>query len=406
MIRVLYAGAADLARPNAGLDLASRCHFEEVSTDPRLVVTAISVSPLPLHPDLSPRYPARLFASDMLAPQSGATRLRRKLALLARGGVLFHTGLISAPAQAALATGLAANPNVLLIDNVGVLANLALLRLALLRLRGRTKIMVIAHDASAEVLRDRAGLHPSRWRARAIRLHALHCHLYESVIFALANRVVFLSRRDRERFRFLPAAKTDALCLFLDEPEPHSSTPDPTWGRYLVFIGSPVFFANAFALEWLITRFAPLLRTAMPDVKIVLIGKGTDDLPAECPPNVVGLGFVDADELHRRLHYSCGMLSPVIHGSGIKIKVVEALAAGCPVFSTESSLRGYEFMDIEALIDIDDPAGTADRIGAIIGNPARLAAERQHIQTRWADYKRDRRGKLADAVHALATPHP
>lgn len=405
MIRILYVGAGDLARPSTGLDLASRCHFDEISADPRLSVDAISTSPNPIDPAIPAHYPVRQFASDMLQVLGAGARLRKKLALLARGGILFHSGLISDPARAALRAAFAAKPDVVVIDNISALGNVALLRLLTLRLRGRSRLLVIAHDATAEVMRDRASLQTSLLKAALLRLHALHCQLYETAVLTMAHRVVFLSRTDRLAFPLLPAAKTETLCLLLEVP-PDSGVvaeiePETALGQYLVFIGSPSFFANAFAIDWLERRFATCLQVLLPKVRIVLIGKGTDSPTGSRPDNMVGLGFLDEARLHRLLRGSCGLLSPVIHGSGIKIKVVEALASGCIVFATASSLRGYEFMDLDAALDIDDPAGSAARVAAIVGDPARLKSAHARIRDRWTDYEHDRQGKLADVVYRL-----
>ena len=405
MIDVLYAGAANLAQPSSGMDIGSRAHFEELSDDPLLAVDAVSVSPTAVDPAVPPRRPVRIVPSDLSRGSTAGGRLRRKLGLLARGGILFQTGFLSDAAAAHLSTGLTRHPDVLVIDHIAALANLSLPRLLLTRLRGRTKIVAVSHDISSELLRDRARMHPSRLKAIAIHLHALHCHLYEATVFALAHRVFFVSTDDRNRFRPLRRAKTDAMCQVLELPPPtEAAAPEQDYGPALIFVGSPSFFPNAFAIEWITNRFAPALVAARPDLTILLVGKGTDRPDPARPANVVGLGFVDDDRLYRLLRASYGALSPVIHGAGIKIKVLEAIAAGCAIFATDHSLAGYDFMQIEPLLKIDDPAGSAARVAAIAGDPARLAAYRAQIDARWQAYKRARRGRLAEIVRHVASP--
>jgi hypothetical protein len=54
-------------------------------------------------------------------------------------------------------------------------------------------------------------------------------------------------------------------------------------------------------------------------------------------PNVSLMGFVDdIDQIYRR---SRAAVSPVV-GTGLKIKIVDALAKGKPVFASQSSLAG------------------------------------------------------------------
>ena len=402
MINVLYAGAANLGQPSSGMDLGSRCHFEEISDDPQLSVTAISVCPSPFDRRIPPRRPAQMFQGDMTTATSARQRLTQKLGLLARGGILFQAGYKSDAARMALDTQLAAEPDVLFIDHIAALANIPLLRLLRLRLHGRTKIMMIAHDISSGFLHDRAKTTPSKLKALAIHLHALHCHLYENVVYILAHRVFFVSTNDRDSFRYVRLSKTDAMCQIIEVPTDGSgSAPSNSFGRYLLFVGSPSFFPNAFAIDWIIQCFAPALLARKSDLRLLLVGKGTDQPDPNRPANVTGLGFVDDERLHQLLHGSCGALSPIIHGAGIKIKVLEAIAAGCAIFATEYSMRGYEFMQLEPLLDVDDPAASADRVCAIADNPVRLAGYQQQIETRWRQYKGLRRGRLAAIVKNL-----
>lgn len=404
MIRVLFAGAANLALPASGADMASRCHFEEISEDKRLDVTATSIVPFAFDPAVPPRYPVEVFSNDMLTLRDGRKRLLKKLSLLARGGILYQSGFLSERARTRLRARIAEAPDVLLVDQVGVLGSISLLQLLGIRLRGRTKVIIIAYDTTAEVLRDRAVLARSMLKAFLIRLHAIHCNLYENVVYALVHQVIFLSKFDRDRFGLLSDSKADVMCPIIDGPpaEP-DSTPETEFGQYLVFIGSPTFFANAYAIDWITERFAPRLLERMPALKIVLIGKGNDRADVARPANIVGLGFVDEARLHRLLRHSSGLLSPVIHGSGIKIKVLETIASGCAVYATASSLRGYEFMGLDPVLDVDDPAASVERVIAIAGDSTWLEAYKQHIVSRWQSYKRERRGRLADTVCRLAT---
>ena len=402
--KLLYVSAANIDDPRNGTDLCARCHFDELAGDGQLDIAAISITPTPVEP-LPGHRPIQNFPADLTARSTSGERLRLKLALLAIGGILFQSGFRSEAARAALRAQLAAHPDVLLIDHITALANISLFQLLRLRLAGRTKIVMISHDISADFLRDRARLQTSALKRLAIQLHAMHSKLYETVVFALATRVVFISDSDRERFRFVARAKTVALCPVLDLP-PDDREPAAAASPYLVFIGSPSFFPNGYAVDWITKHLAPALLARLPALQIRLVGKGTDGIHPDRPSNVVGLGFVDDDQLHPLLRRSLGSLSPVVHGSGLKIKVLEAIAAGSAIFATASSLRGFGFMDLEPLLDIDDPAASADRICAVIGDPPRRAAYEARIVTNWQQYQRERRGGLATLVKHVAGAAP
>jgi glycosyltransferase involved in cell wall biosynthesis len=104
----------------------------------------------------------------------------------------------------------------------------------------------------------------------------------------------------------------------------------------LVFVGSD----NILNVEGLISFFEEHM-TWLAKYRIAVCGKVCQQAAlmqiASRHPNVSLLGFVeDMDQVYRR---SKAALSPV-RGTGLKIKIVDALAKGKPVFASQSSLAG------------------------------------------------------------------
>ena len=93
-------------------------------------------------------------------------------------------------------------------------------------------------------------------------------------------------------------------------------------------------------------------------------------LAAQYPHNVELMGFVeDADAVLLRC---CAMLSPLLFGSGIKIKAIDALRCGVPLISTAEGVEGVTFARIAgirvvkstaefpcAMLDLLNPAANA-----------------------------------------------
>ena len=92
------------------------------------------------------------------------------------------------------------------------------------------------------------------------------------------------------------------------------------------------------------------------------------------------------------------MLSPVVHGSGLKIKMLEAFAAGAPVMATPLSLQGFDFMGVEALLDLDRPEAAARHILALAQDPVAVETARTQVRDRWAAHSRQREGALVDTL--------
>jgi polysaccharide biosynthesis protein PslH len=118
-----------------------------------------------------------------------------------------------------------------------------------------------------------------------------------------------------------------------------------------VFLGALNLSHNAFGIEhFLADQFESILQ-AIPDVRLFIVGRGASDnlvrLAAKYPRHVEMTGFVeDADAVLLRC---CAMLSPLLFGSGIKIKTIDALRCGVPLISTAEGVEGVDFAKIAGI---------------------------------------------------------
>ena len=78
---------------------------------------------------------------------------------------------------------------------------------------------------------------------------------------------------------------------------------------------------------------------------------------------------------------------PILSGSGVRVKLLEAFAAGIPVVSTRVGAEGLASQDGEFCYLADDPAGFADRVLAVFADPdaaaAMAARARTEVETNW-----------------------
>jgi len=84
------------------------------------------------------------------------------------------------------------------------------------------------------------------------------------------------------------------------------------------------------------------LRALMPDVRLRIIGPGSSErlvrLAQAYPHHIKLEGFVE--NLDAVLNSCAALLAPLLFGSGIKIKMLEALARGVPVLTTDFGVEG------------------------------------------------------------------
>lgn len=110
----------------------------------------------------------------------------------------------------------------------------------------------------------------------------------------------------------------------------------------LVFLGRLNIPHNDDAVCAFVRTAMSELERRCPDVRLRIIGKGASDtllaLAAEHPRSVDLEGFVD--DLDAVFSRATVMLAPLRFGSGVKIKVLEALARGVPVLATTTAAEG------------------------------------------------------------------
>jgi succinoglycan biosynthesis protein ExoO len=114
--------------------------------------------------------------------------------------------------------------------------------------------------------------------------------------------------------------------------------PQPGNGQELLFVGSDTA-PNAAGVQWLVERIWPRIRALEPGAALTIAGSVSRSSP-RAAPGVRQLGFVDdLDTLYARAGL---VISPLRAGSGLKIKLIEALAHGKACLVTPVTLQGVE----------------------------------------------------------------
>lgn len=162
-----------------------------------------------------------------------------------------------------------------------------------------------------------------------------------------------------------------------------------------LFLGShnPI---NMHGLTHFLEQVLPRVRTAVPEFTLIVAGPVADQVADQ--PGVVKLGFVE--DLGDAFRAAMIFVSPIFMGTGVAIKVLDAMAQGMPCVCTRSGARG---LDTEAggldVIDDDDAAGFATRIIELLADPAlrsmRGAAARSAAE-RWNDRQLEALSTLFD----------
>jgi glycosyltransferase involved in cell wall biosynthesis len=147
----------------------------------------------------------------------------------------------------------------------------------------------------------------------------------------------------------------------------------------LLFLGSFRHLPNVEALQWFLQEVFPRIRKEEPRAKLVIVG--SDPPPRHSLRDseaIEMIGFVE-DVREPLLRYSV-FVCPILAGSGVRVKLLEAFAAGIPVVSTRLGAEGLADTDGEICALADDPAEFASRAVRLLRDSAEAGALAQRAR--------------------------
>jgi glycosyltransferase involved in cell wall biosynthesis len=234
-------------------------------------------------------------------------------------------------------------------------------------------VVLDEHNVESQIVERLAGIEGGA-RGLALRLHAAAIRRVERRAVAAADAVLCCSDEDARELRRLGARRLEVVPNGVDLEA--AALQDRVPGRDLVFVGSLDWRPNALAAIELAREIWPLVRRRLAGVRLVLVGRNP---PAEVrrleAADVVVTGTVPSVEPWLRAAFATAM--PLRAGSGTRLKVLEAAAAGVPIVATRLTFEGLPFEHGRDLLVADGAREFADAIVLLrkdAAAAARLAA--------------------------------
>jgi len=232
------------------------------------------------------------------------------------------------------------------------------------RIAPRARVILDGHNVESDIWREFTGrqrgvrrmLAAAEWRAT---------RRFERDVLRAVDAVGAISEEDARGYRDLAGVEAHhvpQVVSFLRRP------PAASPGPRVCFVGTLSWHPNVLGLEWFCTEVWPLVRGGLAGASFDIAGSG---LPTDArgiaiaPPawrtrGVTLLGFVpDLSTLYER---SAVTVAPILAGSGVRMKLLEAFQNGAPVITTPEGARGLSLENgREAFIE-SDPARFAARV--------------------------------------------
>ena len=170
------------------------------------------------------------------------------------------------------------------------------------------------------------------------KIEAAKIRKLSALVFSKADRLWFISKNDLDsvnlpgKSRFMPFPINETFVK-----------PDIKEGNNVVFMGSLFMQNNLFGLDWYLKNVHPYLTEAVKNYHFYIIGSLKEE-DAGILAKYGGLPHVslviNTPCLKSFYSKASVFVNPMLHGSGVKVKSVNALVNGVPLVSTAVGAEG------------------------------------------------------------------
>lgn len=159
-----------------------------------------------------------------------------------------------------------------------------------------------------------------------------------SLVFEKADKLWFISKDDLVRVHLPEKSIFMPFPINIDFVKPIIKQ-----GNNVVFMGSLFMQNNTFGLDWYLKHVHPLIIESIPNYRLFIVGslKEEDHKIRDkygCISNVSLV--VNAPDLTEYYQKAQLFINPMFHGSGVKVKSINALVNGLPLVSTAIGAEG------------------------------------------------------------------
>lgn len=241
--------------------------------------------------------------------------------------------------------------------------------------------VLVEHDVSFVAAARARRNEPSALRRAGLWVDGLRTLRHEVKSIEEADRVLAMSEHDKT-----------TLARYVD-PEPISVVPNGVSCRdfpfapeesepaTILFVGFFRHAPNAEAVVHFVEDVLPKIHAEVPEAIFRIVGAyppPSIQALAESDPRIEVLGRVPETASHYRR--ASVFVAPILVGSGTRLKILEAMASGCPVVSTTIGAEGIGASADEIWI-ADDPTSFARSVVELIADPGRRTALARQART-------------------------
>ncbi|GIF52134.1 glycosyltransferase involved in cell wall biosynthesis [Asanoa ferruginea] len=144
---------------------------------------------------------------------------------------------------------------------------------------------------------------------------------------------------------------------------------EPDGSPEVLFVGRLSYEANVVGLRWFLDECWPGIRAAVPDARLTIVGS---EPPASIMARAGDGVTVHADVPDVEPYYARATvaIAPIFRGTGVQLKLIQALSAGVPTVTTPTVADRAGVRDGEHVRVAQTPAGWVAAVAEVLTTPA------------------------------------
>lgn len=193
---------------------------------------------------------------------------------------------------------------------------------------------------------------------------------YERRVAANFRHLVFTSPKEAETFSHTIRHRSCLGIPMRFDPDKKAGGSIRTYDRNkVVYVGKMDIPHNSSAVVYFCQKIWARVKREAPDAKFYIIGKSPSPEVVrlqEAYPDIIVTGEVD--DVKREMGDAAVMIAPLLFGTGIKTKIVEAMSLGVPVVTNPIGSEGINAVNQEDLFVCESDEEMAQKVMLLLNN--------------------------------------
>lgn len=235
-----------------------------------------------------------------------------------------------------------------------------------IRRHSDAKIILRAHNVEHQIWRQLARICKNPPKASYLRHASLTLGAYEREHINDYDGVICITQKDADYFKANGCKRPLSAIPFAITPEPTTGITEEPFS--LFHIGSMDWQPNIDSINWLLNDIWPRIHKEVPQARLYLAGRRMPKRLMDSTIDHVSIVGEVPDALYFIGSKQINIV-PLRSGSGIRVKIIEAMAAGKVVIATTVAAQGIDYTDGENILIANTPGEFVSQVKRCMDDP-------------------------------------